>query len=140
MVDGSRVVVGGADGRVHVGDGSDAGRPVRAIDSAVSALALSPLDPVVAAGGEGEVALLDVRFGERLLRHTLDGGRVGALVFSPDGRWLAAASADGLVRLVATDASVWQPLDRAHDGELTAAAWLPEGLVVGGRDGRLVRW
>jgi WD40 repeat protein len=62
---------------------------------------------------------------------------VFSAVFSPDGKWIASASLDGLIKL--WDARTGQELHsfRAHDKEARVVAFSPDGrfLATGGSDG-----
>ena len=67
-------------------------------------------------------------------------GAVNALAFTPDGRWLASAGADGTTRLwdVAAHDPTRPPIVlRGHAGPVTSLAVAPAGrfLVSGGEDG-----
>jgi WD40 repeat protein/serine/threonine protein kinase len=79
----------------------------------------------------------------KLLERTLlHGGAVHAVAFSPDGRRLATASADGTARLwdVAKGARLAAPL--GHDGAVRSIAFSPDGLllITGSDDGTMRRW
>jgi WD40 repeat protein len=74
-------------------------------------------------------------------------GWTTALRFSPDGRFVAGASRDRMVRVwqVAPGAGQFQVVGVVYDrtaGNLTSVEWMPDGrgLVTGDRRGRAVAW
>ena len=69
-------------------------------------------------------------------------GRYGAVAFSPDGRWLATAGADHLVRILDPDTGEEVATLRGHQDAVYALAWLPDGsrLVSGSNDGTILLW
>ena len=103
---------------------------------AVGVVAISPDGRIALTGtkphraaqaeAEAEVQLWDLATGRPLARLT-HSGMVTAASFSPDGRTLATASADGLVRLVdvATGKELCPPL--RHEGWVHAVAFDPGG-------------
>jgi len=110
----------------------------------VRALACSPHSGLVAAGhtnGDTRVwnlaATDDVRSGSE---HT---GWVRALAFSPDGRLLASAGDDGLIRIrdVVEGRAVGEPLS-GHAGWIHGLAFSPDGLLLAscGQDRTLRLW
>jgi WD40 repeat protein len=73
-------------------------------------------------------------------------GWITALAFSPDGRFLASTSRDGIVRIWQLEAGPqqWQVVSAWHEegwGKLSLA-WAPDGrhLVTGDRGGRVALW
>ena len=109
----------------------------------VQSLAVSPDGSRLAVAREelGNVVVVDPTSGELL--HTLpvtDLDVVFSVAYSPDGRWLAAASWNGHVSLwdAATGRPVREPV-RLHQGYVLQVAWIDdETLVSTGTDGRAV--
>jgi WD40 repeat protein len=68
-------------------------------------------------------------------------GRVSSVAFSPDGKTLASASADGTVRLWATSGQHLHTL-RGHTKEVLSVAFSPDGkaLASGSEDGSVRLW
>ncbi len=64
------------------------------------------------------------------------------LAFSPDGRWLASATATGVVRLRDVNSGQEMATINAHKGEVTALAFSPDGkvLATGGVDQAVGIW
>ncbi|HYV39153.1 MAG TPA: WD40 repeat domain-containing protein, partial [Gemmataceae bacterium] len=68
---------------------------------------------------------------------------VCSVIFSPDDRWLATGTGDGLVKLWHTaSAEPAKTLVDKHTGAVLALAWSPNGkwLISGGADGKLLLW
>lgn len=162
--DGTRMATGGTDRTVQLWAIADRGRParlgppLRGHPDTVYSTAFSPDGRLLASGGGGgAVFLWRLAAGSRNARSTagvalggrrLDGPRqtVYSVAFSPDGRTLAAASADMTVRL-------WDvrhidrplPLKRALSapgGYAQSVAFSPDGheLAAGSADGRTRLW
>lgn len=77
--------------------------------------------------------------GSNILDHHNAGVR--AVACSPDGRWLAAASEDGKIRLWSLRSSTMKRLD-GHAGGVRSLAFSPDGtlLTSGGDDPPLLLW
>lgn len=74
-------------------------------------------------------------------------GWITALAFSPDGRFLAGASRDRMVRVwqLAPGPGQFQVVTLLYDrnaGNFASMAWMPDGrgMVTGDRRGRIVSW
>jgi len=67
---------------------------------------------------------------------------VCAVVFSPDDRWLATGSGDGIVKLWNAATGEETKALKGHKGAVLALAWAANGkwLVSGGADGELKLW
>lgn len=100
--------------------------------------------------GEHRIVTTDVRqltvWDSRLQTSFLDvpdcGGRVIALDSSPDGRWVAAGCADGVVRIWGMDSPEPVASFAWGIGEVRGVAFAPDGLTcaAAGERGRVVVW
>ena len=95
--DGSRYAVGGDDGVVRVW--SVAGGPPVAVVHGQGArildLGFGPADHVVSAGDDGTMRIWDVGHTESWI----ESGQPTGIQFSPDGRFIASAGSDGVIRI-----------------------------------------
>jgi WD40 repeat protein/predicted Ser/Thr protein kinase len=69
-------------------------------------------------------------------------GTVSSLAFSPDARWVAGSSLDGVVRLWDARTLVRVGTFRGHSGYVTSAAFAPDGrtLATASNDGTVKLW
>ncbi len=120
-------------------------RAVSAHGSQLETLAFSPDGSRFAVGTlQGEIEVRDTRSGRLLCRSRIPGEDigVGCVVFHPDGRQLAAACGDGLVRLWDTEKN--RQLLTLGEGRVTtrAIAFSPDGkrLAIGSLEGDTAIW
>lgn len=133
--DGGLIATASQDGTVRLwptdgGEAVSVFRP-RALPTLV---VFRPDGKVIAAAVGRSVCVFDVAAGEALAELKGQGGTVKALAYSPDGKHLASAGADGVVIL--RDAKSNEVVGQRHlgIGKLTALVWRPDssGLIVGG--------
>jgi WD40 repeat protein len=126
-------------------------------DKAVTSIAFSPDDKLLASGGlEGEVKIWDpVKDAPRalsveeskkvkpLLKFKAHTGGVYGLAFSPDGKRLATAGADGLIKMWnRANGELLFSLPGSHKGGARSVVFSPDGqsLITGGMDKTVKIW
>ena len=140
---GATVLTASVDGFIREW-AADTGAAVRAwgpFEGGVESLSLAAMNDQLTVGlNNGSVLLLDrAGGGTPIALH--EGGRWASVSFRPDGREVAAAHMDGIVRV--WDVATRRPLRswRAHQA-FAQVAWAPVGdrLVTGGGDGLVKVW
>ncbi|HEX4954622.1 MAG TPA: WD40 repeat domain-containing protein [Thermoanaerobaculia bacterium] len=142
--DGRHLATTGNDGRILLWDLASATRLAeldRVPDRQVTGLAVHPREALVAAPTlPGKVKVWRVPGGELVAELDHQGRAIADVLWSPDGRWLVAAGADGTA--VVWD---WPARREAHRlehgrGSLVAAFSAGGTLALGGHDRRVSLW
>ena len=142
--DSTQFVIAGSNHHVHIHDtrtGGMLGDPLIHMPGVWSAV-FSPDGETIATGGIWTVRLWDAHSRDlRAESGPLDRD-VKKLLFSPDGRWLMAASLDGTVRLLSVADGHLAGLPMRHDGEIRTATFSADGrrLLTGAQDHTARLW
>lgn len=108
----------------------------------VHASTVSPDGKQVATGGSNAVHLYDLETGEKLWTATGHENSISDLGFSPDGKSLASASADGTVRIWSARSGDAIRIFDAHEDGVPTVSWHPSGkrLASGDYTGTVHIW
>lgn len=130
--DGKHIISSGVDGRIVISDAST-GTSLKQVQLAapVMAISLAGDGGLLAAGdSSGMVSLVDIHAGNVTAAFKGDTQIVNTVAWTLDGKTVAAAGSDGIVRLAGRDAKITSEISPGH-GDVTALAFCKEGLVVG---------
>ena len=137
------MVTGSADGTAKVWE-TATGKQLLSLEAHawIRAAAYSPEGRRFHGSEDQTAKLWDTASGECL--HTLTGhsGPVTSVAFSPDGRWVATASANQTTRVWETATGKYLFTLRGHNNGVFAVAFSPDGrrLVTGGNDNTARVW
>ncbi len=108
----------------------------------VASMSVSADGKLAAVGRRQEVLVLDLASGKLTQTLAGHGARVARVAFAPDGRSLASADADGVVRLWGLPGGAAGHVLKGHAANVLALAWRPDGgeLASGDSDGVIHFW
>ncbi|MCB0004420.1 MAG: WD40 repeat domain-containing protein, partial [Anaerolineae bacterium] len=112
-------------------------------DSAVSALAWSPLGDVILSGGEaGDLILWDAASHAALARLDVHDGPIHAVAFNADGTLAATAGADGVVAVLDVPARQIVRRLAGHSVAVLDVAFSPDGgqILSASADASMILW
>ena len=112
-------------------------------DSAVSALAWSPLGDVILSGGEaGDLILWDAASHAALARLDVHDGPIHAVAFNADGTLAATAGADGVVAVLDVPARQIVRRLAGHSDAVLDVAFSPDDsqILSSSADARMILW
>jgi len=137
--------IGLSDGTVQiVTAGGEVTQRIHAQDSAVTVLALSQDDRILASAGgpNGIVKLWSLDSGDQLATLRGHSGAIDSISFSPDGAFVLTTSEDGTAKLWLRETGVLVASVSAGAAAIQHAAFAPNGdsVVIGASDGRLYLW
>jgi WD40 repeat protein/serine/threonine protein kinase len=142
FLEGGRVALGLADGRIMIATPGVARPESVGAGSAYALIDVDPAGRLIAAGFEnGEAVLFDGASGRELARWKAH-HRLTVPRFSPDGTRLATGGADSLVRVWDVSSRRLLNTHRGHRNRVFALEFSPDGrmLVSGSRDRRATAW
>lgn len=146
--DGKRVLSASDDKTIRIWDAASATELARlkGHDQYVETARFSTdATRVISRSGDGSIFSWDVsKLGERRDVSEIQGAReaINALAFSPDGRWLAAASDDKSIRLWDAKTGARVTAFTGHTSKVTSVSFSPDGkrLVSGSFDKTIRIW
>jgi WD40 repeat protein len=130
--DAATIVSGGNDRSVRLWDiaAKKGGAVLTGHNAVVEAVSCSPKDELIASGdAEGRIRLWKQN-GESVANFESRSPRIRSLAFSPDGRWLAAGGADGMVRLISAGDQREIAAVSAHKNTTYGVAFSPDGKLL----------
>jgi WD40 repeat protein len=144
--DGAHLVTGSDDGslRLHRLEDLAPEQTWKEDRTPLYDVAVEPQAGLVATIAEsGWVAVRALTSGERLWHKRIQpAGKYGAVAFAPDGRWLATAGGDDVIRIVSAQTGELVREIVGHVDPVYALAWLGDGsrLFSGDRRGLIRVW
>jgi WD40 repeat protein/energy-coupling factor transporter ATP-binding protein EcfA2 len=142
---GDRLAAGSSGGEIRVWDPRNPAAPPRVLGdgkSAVSALALAPGAPLLAAGRiDGSLTIFDLDRGAAAQLPAGGGQRITAVAFSPDRKVLAAGAGKSGALLWNLDAPQAAPRAACAGLDVRSIAFRPDGkgIACGGARGQIVQ-
>jgi WD40 repeat protein len=130
--DASIVVSGGNDRSVRLWEvqANKGGAVLTGHNAVVEAVVCSPKDGLIASGdADGRIRLWKPN-GASVANFESRSPRVRSLAFSPDGRWLSAGGADGMVRLFVVAERREIAAVSAHKNTIYGVSFSPDGKLL----------
>ncbi len=101
------------------------------VESAVTALCLSPCEQTLAAGcRDGTVFLVDVPTWDQVWTAATHRVAVSSVSFSPNGKWILSGSADATARIISADTGTTVKTYRDHEDRVRSALFSRDGTKI----------